>query len=117
MFVTLDVSNSLSDWLNELAPMNIPLIFTTLDVSNPFSGWLNDVAWANIQLMFTTFDVSQQWIVASKFVKPLNKLLMSLISDTSQMFGSPWFFTPRSYSTTHCFSSSFVCGCSLRRGK
>jgi len=35
---------------------------------------------------------------------------MSVTSVTSQVFGSPWFFTPSQYSSIHVLSSSFVCG-------
>ena len=41
---------------------------------------------------------------------PQNRYDMSVTSVTSQVFGSPWFFTPPSHSLIHSSSSFFVFG-------
>ncbi len=46
---TLLTFHDASDWLNEVAPLNIPFIFVTLVTFQDANDWLNEVAPANIK--------------------------------------------------------------------
>ena len=94
MVVTWDVSK-FSLWLNAHAYANMLSMLVTLDVSK-LSGLLNFSAPAvlpnppNMPLMSVTLEVSQLEISALKFVKPVKRLLMSVMAETSQSAMRPY---------------------------
>ncbi len=49
-----------SDWLNDVAPMNVMVSEVTLDVSHVDSGRLKEVAEVNIPVIEVTLEVSQE---------------------------------------------------------
>ena len=58
-FLSIDIFQDASGWLNDLAIKNIPRIFFTLDTFQSFKNWLNDSLPKNIALISVTLDTSQ----------------------------------------------------------
>ena len=114
-----NVSGEINDGYDRLRPLAYPqtdvflVCFSVMDPAG-FENYVPIVSRAPHCRPHRCARVDRE-LVVSMF---LNSSDMSVTLVTSQVLGSPWFFSPRQYSSIHVRSSflDWVCGCNVWSG-